>query len=47
MKKISHKPDYEGVFPDKRLDKRGNLICSLLLNNRSSSIKSITKNEAE
>jgi len=47
MKNISHIPDYEGVFPDKRLDKRGNIISSLLLNSRSSSIKSMTKNEAE
>jgi len=40
-------PDYQGIFSDKRLDKRGNIISSLLLNSRSSSIKGITENEAE
>ncbi len=46
MKRINHIPDYEGIFTDKRLDKRGNIIGSALISSRSSSIKNITNNEA-
>lgn len=47
MERINHKPNYQGIFSDKRLDKRGNIIGSLLISSRSSSIKGITHNEAE
>ena len=47
MNRISHTPNFEGIFSDKRLDKRGNLIASSLIKSRSSSIKGITNNEAE
>jgi len=47
MNKISHTPDFKGIFSDKRLDNRGNLIGSLLISSRSSSIKGITNNEAD
>lgn len=47
MNKISHKPNFQGIFSDKRLDKRGDIIGSLLISSRSSSIKGITKNEAD
>jgi hypothetical protein len=46
MNRISHTPNFEGIFPDKRLDKRGNNIGSMLISSRSSSIKGITNNEA-
>src|ERR1041385_698890 len=47
MRLISHEPDFTGVFPDKRLDKRASKITSLLAASRSSSIKGSTLNEAE
>jgi hypothetical protein len=47
MEKISHKPDFNGVFNDERLDKRAATISALLMASRNSSIKGITKNEAE
>ena len=47
MNKISHTPNFEGIFSDKRLNKRGNNIGSILINSRSSSIKGITNNEAD
>ncbi len=46
MNRINHTPDFEGVFSDKRLDKRGNIIGTALISSRSSSIKNITHNEA-
>lgn len=47
MNRVSHKPNFNGIFSDKRLDKRGDIIGALLLSSRSSSIKRITNNEAE
>jgi len=47
MERISHNPDFQGIFSDKRLEKRGSIISSLLIQSRSVSIKGITKNEAE
>lgn len=47
MKPISHKPNFTGVFSDKRLDKRAATISSLLINTRNSSIKGITDYESE
>lgn len=47
MNIISHTPNFEGIFSDKRLDKRGDIICSAMISSRSSSIKGITKNEAD
>jgi Transposase DNA-binding/Transposase DDE domain len=47
MEKISHTPKYEGVFPDKRLDRRAQQLASLLISSRSNSIKGSTSNEAE
>ena len=47
MKKVTHMPDYEGLFPDKRLDKRADKISSLLTRTRNSSIKGATKAESE
>jgi len=47
MEKISHKPDFRGIFNDKRLDKRAETIAALLMASRSNSVKGITKNEAE
>lgn len=47
MERISHKPNFEGVFPDERLDKRAEQLCSSLYSGRSSSIKATTNNEAQ
>jgi hypothetical protein len=47
MKRISHVPNYQGIFSDQRLDKRGDKIGSLLCRSRSSSIKRIANNEAD
>ncbi len=47
MERISHNPNFQGVFSDKRLEKRGNRISTLLIHSRSISVKGITKNEAE
>lgn len=47
MEKISHKPNFEGVFPDERLDRRAHQLSALLFNSRNSSIKGATNNEAE
>lgn len=47
MEKISHTPNYKGVFPDKRLDNRAQQLASLLISSRSNSIKGSTSNEAE
>lgn len=47
MKLISHKPNFTGVFSDKRLDTRADKISSLLINSRNSSIKGITDYESE
>jgi len=47
MGKISHKPNYEGVFSDERLDRRAEQLSALLFNSRTSSIKGTTNNEAE
>jgi hypothetical protein len=46
MNRITHKPDFNGIFSDKRLDQRGNRIGSILLSTRGSSIKGATKDEA-
>jgi len=47
MELLSHKPNFQGIFSDKRLDKRAERISSLLIHSRSSSIKGSTKDEAE
>ncbi len=47
MEKISHTPNFIGVFPDKRLDKRAQQLAALLINSKSNSIKGCTSNEAE
>lgn len=47
MERISHKPNFEGVFPDERLDKRAQQLASLLYSSRSSSIKATTNSEAQ
>jgi hypothetical protein len=47
MNKTNHTPNFQGIFSDKRLDKRGNVVGSLLISSRSSSIKGIAHNEAE
>lgn len=47
MDNISHKPNYENVFPDERLDRRAQQLSALLYNTRTSSIKGTTTNEAE
>ncbi len=47
MEKISHKPNFEGVFPDERLNKRADQLSALLFGSRNSSIKGTTNNEAE
>lgn len=47
MEKISHTPNFNGVFPDKRLDARAKQLASLLIKSRSNSIKGTTSNEAE
>jgi len=46
MNKISHTPNFEGIFSDKRIDKRGNNIGAMLVSSRTSSIKGITNSEA-
>src|SRR4030042_6455260 len=46
MNRISHTPNFEGIFSDKRLDKRGNNIGGMLVSSRTSSIKGITNSEA-
>ena len=47
MEKISHTPNFEGIFPDERLDKRAQQLAALLFHSRNSSIKGTTSNEAE
>ena len=47
METISHKPNFTGVFSDKRLDKRADKIASLLVHSRNSSIKGTTDYECE
>ncbi|MCZ4222492.1 IS4 family transposase [Pedobacter rhodius] len=47
MERIVHKPDFDGLLGDKRLERRAELISSSLLQSRSSVIHSATKNEAE
>src|SRR4030095_11275545 len=46
MEKISHTPNFSGVFPDERLDRRAQQLAALLVSSRSSSIKGSTPNEA-
>ena len=47
METIGHAPDYEGQLGDKRLENRGKLISSALLQSRTSIVHSATKSEAE
>ena len=47
MSKISYTTNFQGIFCDKRLDKRGDIIGSAVINSKGSSINSITKDEAE
>jgi hypothetical protein len=47
MEIISHRPNFKGIFSDKRLEKRGDIICSILVRSRGNNIKGNTKNEAE
>jgi hypothetical protein len=47
MELLSHKANFEGIFPDKRLDDRAELIASQLIFSRTSSVKGSTKNEAD
>ncbi|TKB98647.1 IS4 family transposase [Pedobacter cryophilus] len=47
MEHIGHKPDFEGILGDKRLERRAEMISSSLLLSRSSIIHSATKSEAE
>ena len=47
MERISHAPNFSGVFSDKRLDKRADRIASMLVHTRNSSIKGITDYESE
>ncbi len=47
MIKISHTPNFKGVFPDKRLDKRAEQLAAILIRSKSNSIKGTTSNEAE
>jgi hypothetical protein len=47
MELLSHKPNFKGIFPDKRLDKRAEIITSQLIFSRTSSVKGSTKTEAD
>lgn len=47
MEKINHTPNFEGIFPDERLDKRAQQLSALLFNSNNSSVKGATTNEAE
>lgn len=47
MELLSHKANYEGLFPDKRLAKRASMISNSLYSSRTASIHGATKNEAE
>jgi hypothetical protein len=44
---VGHTPDYEGIFPDKRLDNRAALISQALLSGKTSSIHATTESEKE
>jgi Transposase DNA-binding/Transposase DDE domain len=47
MELLSHKPDFSGIFDDKRLDRRAELLSHSLLMGRNSSIHAVTHSEAE
>lgn len=47
MERISHTPNFKGIFPDRRLDKRADVIASQLIMSRTSSIKGSTHSEAD
>jgi Transposase DNA-binding/Transposase DDE domain len=47
MELLSHSANYEGLFSDKRLEKRASLISQSLLQSKSSSVHRATKDEAE
>lgn len=44
---VGHTPDYEGVFPDKRLDDRATLLSQALLHGKTSSVHATTTSEKE
>ena len=47
MDLLSHKPNFRGIFPDKRLDKRAEIIASQLISSRTCSVKGSTRSEAD
>ena len=47
MDLISHTPEYKGLFPDKRLEKRASLIAGCLLSGKTASVHRATRDEAE
>ena len=47
MKESIFEANFTGIFKDKRLDKRGNIVSSLVKKSQKCPIKSMTNNEAE
>ena len=47
MKSPVYEANFAGIFKDNRLNKRGNLISSLVNRSQKCPIKSMTSNEAE
>jgi ribosomal protein S8 len=47
MELLSHSANYEGLFSDKRLEKRARLVSQSLLHSKSSSVHRATDDEAE
>ncbi len=47
MELLSHKTNYKGLFPDKRLEKRASMIAQSLLHSRTASVHGATRHEAE
>jgi hypothetical protein len=47
MELLSHSANYDGLFSDKRLDKRASLVSQSLLQSKSSSVHRATIDEAE
>ncbi len=47
MELLSHKTNYTGIFPDKRLEKRASMIAQSLLQSRTASVHGATRHEAE
>jgi hypothetical protein len=44
---VGHTPDYKGLFPDKRLEDRADILSQALLSGRTASIHASTQSETE